>query len=196
MVKDAPRQVPTQVVSVDKARVQDDSEVMPTGTIAVVKVLGSGRFQARIDVGRDSKVQPEMRFLVHRGDLYLGHLVIGAVENTVSTGILTPRSSLVKIVPGDKVKRALPPGPPRTSCLIGGFVASYELIKRDIQVMENRRTELESQLRTGKQLTPQRKNDLKYQIKLLTEELEGLSELAEKIETRLKLETLEGAANR
>ena len=39
-----------------------------------------------INVGKNDGVQPNMRFLIHRGDQYLGSLVISYVDSNASSG--------------------------------------------------------------------------------------------------------------
>jgi chromosome segregation ATPase len=77
------------------------------GQITKVEQLPSGKLLAQVNVGLNSKVSKNMKFLVHRGDLFLGHLKITFVDDTSAAGILTPRSRQTQVVPGDLVRTAL-----------------------------------------------------------------------------------------
>jgi len=76
------------------------------GQITKVEQLPSGKLLAQVNVGINSKVQKSMKFLVHRGDLFLGHLTITFVDDDSAAGILTPRGRNVQVVPGDLVRTA------------------------------------------------------------------------------------------
>jgi hypothetical protein len=62
-----------------------ESPVPIHGQVARVQKLEGDTF-VQINIGKTSGVEENMRFLVHRGDTYLGTLVITAVDTTASSG--------------------------------------------------------------------------------------------------------------
>lgn len=77
-----------------------ESSVPISGAVSKVQKLEGDTF-AQINVGSSGGVEENMRFLVHRGDTYLGTLVITAVDTSASSGRMTLITGDVQS--GDKV---------------------------------------------------------------------------------------------
>ncbi|MCC7192453.1 MAG: hypothetical protein IT444_06675 [Phycisphaeraceae bacterium] len=77
-----------------------ESSVTINGSVTKVDKVEGDSF-AQINVGSAGGVEENMRFLVHRGDVYLGTLVITAVDTNAASGRMT--LSTGDIQAGDKV---------------------------------------------------------------------------------------------
>lgn len=77
-----------------------ESSVPINGSVTKVEKVEGDSF-AQINVGSAGGVEENMRFLVHRGDVYLGTLVITAVDTNAASGRMT--LSTGDIQAGDKV---------------------------------------------------------------------------------------------
>ncbi len=89
-----------QEVSADAQTQPFEPDVAIAGKITDVQ-SAAGTTLVQVDVGSKDRVEPNMKFLVHRNDQYVGTFVVDRVETAVAAGRITLSSGAVQV--GDQI---------------------------------------------------------------------------------------------
>lgn len=95
-----PASLRTDISTGDQAQTPIESSNAIAGTITLVE-NAAGTQLVQVDVGSKDGVQENMKFLVHRDDLYVGTFVVDRVESAIAAGRMTLSKS--QVLAGDQI---------------------------------------------------------------------------------------------